>query len=417
MKKALFTEKQFIVVLIFVTSLFMLWGIALTMGDTLNRHFQNVLNVSKAQSGLVQFSLFGAYAIMGIPAGLFMKKFGYKRGVQFGLLLYALGAFLFVPAANAFSFTFFRISLFVLACGMATLETVAHPFVASLGDQRTSDQRLNFAQSFNGLGCVIGPLLGGFFLLQAGDNSSDVLGSVKSLYVSIGLLITVVAVAFSFVKVPLLQPSHVVDTNEYATAIDPSVLSKPKKLFQHRHFVWAVVAQLFNVAAQGGTWAYFINYGIEKVPGMTDQKAAYYFSLSMVFMMCGRFLSTYLMRFIAPNKLLAGYAFANILLCLVVTQSLGWTSFIALMLLNFFLSIMFPTIFSLGLKDMGSQTQQASSYIVMGVAGGALFPPLMGLIANHNVAAAYYLPIICYLVIILFAIRFYKVEHQFSPSN
>src|SRR5688572_17034794 len=162
--KVKFTEKKYVVTLIFVTSLFMLWGIAITMGDTLNKHFQNVLNVSKSQSGLVQFSIFGAYAVMAIPAGIFMKRFGYKRGVLLGLALYAFGAFLFVPAANNESFSFFRVALFILACGLATLETVAHPFVASLGDQRTSDQRINFAQAFNGLGAVIGPFLGGFFI-------------------------------------------------------------------------------------------------------------------------------------------------------------------------------------------------------------------------------------------------------------
>ena len=168
MAQAPFTEKKYILTLVFVTSLFMLWGIAITMGDTLNKHFQNVLNVSISQSGLVQFSIFGAYAVMAIPAGMFMKRFGYKPGVLFGLTLYAVGAFLFVPAANAESFLFFRIALFILACGLATLETVAHPFVASLGDQRTSDQRINFAQTFNGVGAVIGPYLGGYFILRVG---------------------------------------------------------------------------------------------------------------------------------------------------------------------------------------------------------------------------------------------------------
>src|SRR5882762_3662342 len=199
--KAKFTEKKFIVTLIFVTSLFMLWGIAITMGDVLNKHFQNVLNVSKADSALVQFSIFGAYAIMGIPAGLFMKKFGYKNGVLLGLFLYAAGAFLFVPAANAESFLFFRVALFILACGLATLETVAHPFVASLGDQRTSDQRINFAQSFNALGAVVGPLIGGQFIL-GGETSLD---SVKLLYIIIGCVITAVAVSFAMVKVPALK--------------------------------------------------------------------------------------------------------------------------------------------------------------------------------------------------------------------
>ncbi len=407
--KPLFTEKKFLITIIFVTSLFMLWGIAITMGDVLNRHFQNVLKVSKAQSGLVQFSIFGAYAVMGIPAGLFMKKFGYKNGVLLGLFLYAVGAFLFVPASNANSFLFFRIALFILACGLATLETVAHPFVASLGDQRTSDQRINFAQSFNGLGAVVGPLIGSYFILRGGQEHSNDLVSVKSLYIVIGTVITVIGIAFAFVKVPTLIDPHVV-----AKEVDPDALNidtePSKKLFQHKHFVWAVVAQFFNVAAQGGTWAYFINYGHEKM-GFTDEKAGYYFALSMVMMMLGRFSGTFLMKYIAPNKLLAGFAFANIVMCLLVAQSFGWPSFIALLMLNFFFSIMFPTIFSLGLKNLGSHTQQASSFIVMGVVGGAVFPPLMGLIANHDVANAYYLPIICYAVIFLFGYKLYRVKH------
>ena len=403
-EKSAFTENKFIVTMIFVTSLFLLWGIAITMGDVLNRHFQNVLHISKAESGLVQFSIFGAYFIMGIPAGLFMKRFGYQKGVLLGLGLYAFGAFLFIPAANAESFMAFRGALFVLACGLATLETVAHPFVASLGPQQTSDQRINFAQSFNGVGAIIGPLLGGYFILRGGQEHSNDLESVKTLYICIGAVITAIAVAFSFVKVPVLQDFHASEASN-----TDGVGSTKKSLFQHKHFIWAAIAQLFNVAAQGGTWAFFINYGIEKV-NLTAENAAYYFSLSMVMMMLGRFIGTYLMRFIAPNKLLAAFALANILMCIIVAQGLGWTSFVALIMLNFFFSIMFPTIFSLGLKNLGEHTQQASSYIVMGVVGGAIFPPLMGLVANTNVAAAYYLPIICYVVIFFYGYKFYKVE-------
>ena len=407
---AAFTEKKYIVTLIFVTSLFMLWGIAITMGDVLNRHFQNVLHVSKAESGLVQFSIFGAYAVMGIPAGLFMKRFGYKNGVLLGLGLYAFGAFLFVPAANAESFGFFRGALFILACGLATLETVAHPFVAGLGDQRTSDQRINFAQSFNGVGAVVGPLMGGYFILRGGQAHSNDLESVKTLYVFIGAVIVAIAVAFSFVKVPPVQDAHVeigAEADAYAVPTVPADLARSRKLFQHKHFVWAVVAQLFNVAAQGGTWAFFINYGIEKM-GFTAEKSAYYFAFSMVMLMIGRFIGTYLMRFIAPNKLLAGFALGSIAMCLLIAQGLGWPSFVGLIMLNFFFSIMFPTIFSLGLKNLGPQTQQASSFIVMGVVGGALFPPIMGLVADKDIAAAYYLPIICYAVIFLFGAKFSK---------
>lgn len=399
---AKFTENKYFVTFAFVTSLFMLWGIAITMGDVLNRHFQNVLGVSKAESGLVQFSIFGAYAVMGIPAGLFMKRFGYKNGVLLGLSLYALGAFLFIPSANAESFSAFRGALFILACGLATLEAVAHPFVASLGDQRTSDQRINFAQSFNGLGTMIGPAIGGYFILRVGGGETNDLSSVKLLYTIIGTAILLVAISFAFVKVPPLQ-AHEGD-------VDPSNTSPKKKLYQQSHFVWAAITQFFNVAAQGGTWAFFIIYGSEKIEGLSDERAAYFFSLSMLMMMLGRFLGTYLMRFIAPNKLLAGAALMNIIMCLIIAQSWGWTSFSALIMLNFFFSIMFPTIFSLGLKNLGAQTQQASSFIVMGVAGGAVFPPLMGMIADKDVATAYYLPIICYIMIFLFGYKFYKTS-------
>lgn len=411
-KKVAFTEKRFVLTFVFVTSLFMLWGIAITMGDVLNRHFQNVLGVSKSASGLVQFSIFGAYAVMGIPAGLFMKKFGYKNGVLLGLFLYAIGAFLFVPASNAQSFGFFRIALFVLACGLATLETVAHPFVASLGPQQTSDQRINFAQAFNGLGAVLGPLIGGFFILQSGKAAATNLYTVKLLYIIIGSVITTIAVAFAFVNVPPLTESLVrpeAEADAYAVPVEPRAVGNPAGLFRHRHFVWAVVAQFFNVAAQGGTWAFFIIYGAEKM-GLPDGTAAYYFSLSMVLMMIGRFAGTYLMKFIAPNKLLAAFALANIVMCLFVAQSWGWVSFTALLMLNFFFSIMFPTIFSLGLKNLGPHTQQASSFLVMGVVGGAIFPAVMGWVANHDTATAYYLPIICYVVIFLFGYKLYAVK-------
>jgi FHS family L-fucose permease-like MFS transporter len=408
-KPAAFTERKFLVTFVFVTSLFMLWGIAITMGDVLNKHFQNVLHVSKSQSGLVQFSIFGAYFLMGVPAGLFMKRFGYKMGVLLGLGLYATGAFLFVPAAGAKSFDFFRLALFILGCGLATLEAVAHPFIASLGDQRTSDQRLNFAQAFNGLGAVVGPVIGGYFLLRTGTPGQ--LDSVELLYTIIGSVIALLALAFAFVKVPPLTDPHVISTDSYEVGLDPDTIKKPKKLFHHRHFVWACITQFFNVAAQAGTWAFFINYGEEKM-GLTAEVASYYFGLIfMVMMMVGRFSGTFLMRFIAPNKLLAAYALANILMCVIIAQGWGMVSFVALLALNFFFSIMFPTIFSLGLKNLGQHTQQGSSFIVMGVVGGAVFPPIMGMVANHDVAAAYYLPIICYTVIFLFGAKFYRVRH------
>ncbi|MVN92827.1 L-fucose:H+ symporter permease [Mucilaginibacter aquatilis] len=405
--KPSFTDKKFLITLIFVTSLFAFWGIAISLGDVLNRHFQQVLHVSKAESGLVQFSIFGAYFIMGIPAGLFMKRFGYKNGVLLGLALFAIGSFLFVPAANAQSFGFFRIALFVLGCGLSTLETVAHPFVASLGHQDTSDQRINFAQSFNALGTIIGPLIGSQFIFKGTEEvGTEGLDKIKLLYIIIGAVIGLTALLFATVKVPATVDPH----GDVNSGIEGDVAQVPsKKLFQNTHFVWAVIAQLFNVAAQAGTWAFFINYGHDKM-GLTDSAASGYMIVFMIMMLAGRFIGTYLMRFIAPNKLLAAFALGNILMCLIVAQSLGWISFAALFMINFFFSIMFPTIFSLGIKNLGSQTQQASSFISMAVVGGAIFPILMGKIADYDVAKAYYLPIVCYAVIFLFAAKFSKVK-------
>jgi len=407
-QKAAFTEKKYIVTLVFVTSLFLLWGMAITMADVLNKHFQHVLSLTKSQSAFVQFATFGAYFVMGIPAGLFMKRFGYKKGVLFGLSLFASGAFLFVPAAYTSSFGFFGVALFIMGCGMATLETVAHPFVASLGDQRSSDQRINFAQSFNAVGAMLGPFIGSYFLLRTNVPGGTDLTSVRILYLVIGIVIAIIALSFSFVKVPVTTDPHAVVTDPDAVNID---IAPGKRLFEHRHFVWAVVAQFFNVAAQAGTWAFFINYGHDKM-GFTDLKAGNFMVLFMGMMLTGRFVGTFLMRIIAPSKLLAAFALANMVMCIIVAQSLGWPSYIALLLINFFFSIMFPTIFSLGLKNLGAHTQQASSFISMGLVGGAIFPFIMGKLADSaGVAHAYYLPIICYMVIFLFGARFYKVKH------
>ena len=409
--KPTFTDKKFLVTIIFVTSLFMFWGIAISMADVLNTHFQSTMSLSRFQSGFVQFAIFGAYGVMGIPAGLFMKRFGYQKGVIFGLVLFATGAFLFVPAANISSFTFFAVALFILGCGLSTLETVAHPFVASLGNQRTSDQRINFAQTFNAVGTMLGPIIGGYFLLSGHVDGGTDLTSVKVLYTVIGAIILIVAVAFSFIKVPdTIDPHAATMSDAQSVNID---LDSDKPLFSHKHFVWAAVAQFFNVAAQAGTWAFFLNYSHEII-GLEKANASYYMGgLFMGMMLAGRIIGTFVMRFVAPNKLLTVFALGNIVMCIIVAQGMGMISFIALLMINFFFSIMFPTIFSLGLKNLGSKTQLASSFISMGVVGGALFPLFMGYVAdNFGVAHAYYAPIICYVVIFLFASKYYKVKHH-----
>jgi FHS family L-fucose permease-like MFS transporter len=399
------TERKYLPTYIFVTSLFLLWGIAISMGDVLNRHFQKVLGVSIGESANVQLSIFGAYGIMAIPAGLFMNRFGYKNGSLLGLCLYAIGAFLFIPAAGAESFGFFRFALFVLACGLATLETVAHPFSASLGDERKSEQRINLSQTFNAVGTIIGPLLGGFFILAdtLGTDTQENLVSVKVLYACIGAVVLAIALAFTFVKVP---PLH---EHSATTKSDRSY----RELFKYRHFRWAAIAQFFNVAAQGGTWALFINYSVSYMPGMTDERASYWFSFSMAMMLVGRILGTYLMNFAKPNKILAIYTSGSIIFCFLIWQKLGIVSFIALIGLQFTFSIMFPTIFGLGLKNLHDLKEKASSFIAMGVVGGAIMPRVMGWVADtSDVATAYLVPIVSYVVILLFATKFWKPTEE-----
>lgn len=411
-KTPLFTKKYFLL-FSFLIAVFFMWGFTLTMMDVLNKHFQTVLHISKSRSSMIQISTFGAYAIAALPVGIFMKKYGYRNGILLGLALYACGAFLFVPAANNASFNFFRIAIFVLACGMATLETVAHPFIASLGDQKTSDIRINFAQSFNGFGGVIGPIIGSYFLLSSERHHENNLIAVKQFYLVVGSFIAVFGIIFALISIPKkLATTHIMPDNK--PQAEGEVL---KKLYHEKHFVFAVVAQFFNIAAQSGTWAYFLNYGHE-VMHFSDEKTGYFFSFSILMLVIGRFSGTFLMRYIAPYKLLAIFACGNILACLIAAQGHGWVSFISLMMINFFFSIMYPTIFSLGLKDLGHRTKQGSSFIVLSFIGGALFPPLMGFIANENIATAYYLPIICYVFILLFGLKYPKLNKSLrSPAD
>jgi MFS transporter, FHS family, L-fucose permease len=402
MQKSPLTTRPYWPAFAFVTSLFMLWGIAISMSDVLNRYFQKILNVSKAESGLVQFSVFGAYGVMAIPAAMFMHRYGYKRGVLLGLILYSIGSFMFIPAANATSFGMFRLALFVLACGLATLETVAHPFSAALGNPESGEQRINFSQTFNALGTIIGPLLGGAFILSytpVGNALTD-LGPVKTMYIAIGLAVGAIALAFSFVKIPPLNDVH----GQNAGADEGSLTD----LFKKRHYRWAVAAQFCNVAAQGATWGFFINY-MTQYANVSDEQAAYWFSASMVGMLAGRIVGTYLMTFIAPNRLLVYYTLGIIVAATLTALNLGLVSQVALVSMNFFMSIMFPTIFGLGLRGLGDMTQRGASFITMGVVGGAIFPVIMGWVADqYDMATAYYTPLICYVVILLFGWKYYK---------
>jgi FHS family L-fucose permease-like MFS transporter len=376
------------VALMLVTSLFFLWGLSYGLLDVLNKHFQETLHVSKAQSGLLQAAYFGAYFIIALPAGLLMDRFGYKAGILLGLCLYAAGALLFMPAANAASFPFFLVALFVIALGLGCLETAANPYATVLGDPQGAERRLNLAQSFNGLGQFVGPLLGGALFFGNANGGSDN-SSLQTTYVVIAVIVLLVAALFARTPMP--------DLREQESTIQRS---DSKTLWQHREFVGGVITQFFYVAAQVGVGAFFINYVTEHWASMTSQTAAYLLSVAMICFMCGRFFSTWLMGRIPAQRLLMVYAWVNVALCAVVVSGVESVSVVALIAIFFFMSIMFPTIFAMGVKNLGPHTKRGSSFLIMAIVGGALMPYFMGLVADHfSTALAYLLPLGCFVVV------------------
>jgi len=390
--------------IILVTSLFFLWGLAYGLLDVLNKHFQETLNITKLRSTLLQAAYFGAYFLIALPAGYFMQKAGYKKGIITGLLLYALGALLFYPSAQNENFSFFLLALFILASGLTFLETAANPYITVLGKPETSEFRLNLAQSFNGVGSFLGPIIGGalFFNSQVAIDSTSELDSVKYVYLAIALVVLLVALLFFKTPMPEVKEEElVIDVKDHSG----------KRLFGHTHFVWAIITQFFYVAAQVGIAALFINYCTEKNIGIDNARAAFLLSGSLVLFTVGRFAGTALMKVIAPHKLLARYALINVGLCLVVVIVPGVISVYSLMAIFFFESIMFPTIFALGIKNLGIYTKKGASYIIMSVVGGALVPLVMGALAqSHSTAFSYIVPLICFVFVFVFAVYGYKIK-------
>jgi FHS family L-fucose permease-like MFS transporter len=385
-------NNSYLIPFILITSLFFLWGMAHSMLDVLNKHFQEALGVSKAASGFIQFVVFGAYFIMALPAGYLLRKVGYKWGIVTGLLLYAAGALLFYPAAEIKTFGFFLFALFIIASGLTILETAANPYVTVLGPPHSSEQRLNLSQSFNGLGWVLGPLIGGLLVFSGEGSGKAELSSVQLPYVGIG--VAVLGVAFLFTRIAL--PEITADSAGEAHA----AFSPDRSLFRQRHFVYGVIAQFVYVGAQVGIGSYFINYTTETLPELSNQEASFYLSGAMFLFMAGRFLGTFLMRYIRPQVLLSIFALAATVMLLCVIYLTGMLTLYALLLVNLFMSIMFPTIFALAIKDLGSQTKQASSFLIMSVVGGAVFTPFMGYLADtFTTSTSFWVPLICFVFV------------------
>jgi len=375
-----------------VTSLFFLWGLSYGLLDVLNKHFQESLGVTRANSGLLQAAYFGAYFFMARPAAALMERRGYKFGILAGLGLFAAGALLFLPATAMLSFPFFLFALFVIASGAAFLETAANPYVTFLGAPERAEQRLNFAQSFNGLASFLGPLIGGaMFFAGSGTAPRAGFSGVQTTYVAIGAIVVALAALIARTPMPHIHED---------SSIAPDAVTKP--LREQRLFLFAVAAQFFYVAAQVGVNAFFINFVTEQV-GVNSQTGAFLLSMPMLCFVLGRFTGTALMARIAPATLLTGYAAINVALALVAACGLGWPSVIALVAVSFFMSIQFPTIFALGVKGLGAQTKRGASYIVMAIVGGAIVPYFMGAVGDAwGTAAAYGVPAACFAFVAWF---------------
>jgi FHS family L-fucose permease-like MFS transporter len=404
------TTRANLVPFILITALFFLWGIAHGMLDTLNKHFQDMLELSKAKSGMIQFSVYIAYFSMALPAGYFMNKFGYKKGIILGLSLFAIGALLIAGTTSFESFWIFLICLFIMGCGLATLETAANPYTTKLGPKETAERRINFSQSFNGLAWVIGPLIGLYIYKGQSVAEGEKLSSMILPYVVIACV--VIAVAVLFIKTPLPEISEEESENKVKSdeAGDSVIISKP--LISHRHFVLGVIAQFSYVAAQTGVFSYLINFVTDENQKVHFDKnyGPLFLALGFALFMIGRMSGSYMMRSFKPTRMLATYALICVLLLPLVSAGLGWVSLISLFGVFFFMSIMFPTIFALGIKDLGPKTKKASSFIVMSIVGGAVFPPIMGLIADKtSMSVGFFAPIPFFLFILYYAMYGYKV--------
>ena len=408
-------KTDYLLPFVLVTTLFFLWGIANNLNGILIPHLRKALQLTNMQSTFVDTAVYLAYFLAAIPAGIILKKFGYKKGIISGLLVFSVGAFLFIPAANSRNYDVFLLGLFIIGCGLTILETAANPYATKLGDEESATTRLNLAQSFNGLATFIAPIIGTRFILSGTEYSSEQLAvmteinrtaylngeaaSVKLPYMILGIFLLVIAVLFFVNKLP-----------EFKENEERSSSGTIKSALKEKHLVWAVIAQLFYVGAQVCVTSFFVRMAI--VGGGVDEKTAgYYLGVYGLLFMVGRFVGTALMRYISAAKLLSIYSAICILLSLVAVYADGQYVVIALGGLGFFMSIMFPTIFSLGIKDLKENTKPASSLIVMAVIGGAIFPVIMGNIIdqfNDNIQIGYLVPMLCFIVVLYFGLVGYK---------
>ena len=395
-------DKKYLVPFILITSLFFLWGFARAILDVLNKHFQNALHISITHSSLIQVTTYLGYFLMAIPAGIFINRYGYRRGVVFGLLLFGLGAVFFIPGALIGSFSAFLFCLFVIGCGLVFLETAANPYVTELGARETATSRLNLSQSFNGLGSIFATFSIGQFLF----NDTQQGGNVVIPYAILGILVLVIAVVFSRVDLPEIQHRQ---TNE-----DKAKGSNIAKLFaNHRMFVFGLFALLSYEVAEISINSYFINF-VTGMHWMSDRTASLVLTLALAFFMVGRFLGSWIMRHIQATTMLLICAVGSVVCIGLVLCNLGIISLVALVGNYLFEAIMFPTIFSIALTGLGNLTKSASSLLMMTPIGGCGFL-LMGMIADTtHVTLPFVVPFVGFLIVLAYAVREYKLQSVIS---
>ncbi|MDP4272321.1 MAG: L-fucose:H+ symporter permease [Bacteroidota bacterium] len=420
MAKHKIVDKKYLLPFILVTSLFYLWAIPNNLNDILIPQFMKSFELNRLQAGLVQSAFYMGYFLLSLPAAYIMDRYNYKTGLLIGLVLYAMGAFLFYPAAIIGTYGLFLLALFVIASGLAFLETGSNSFISVLGDPNTSTQRLNFSQSFNPLGAMSGVLIGNIFIFSGVEHSEAQVETLKASgqyqsylhgeilrvippYMVIGTIILVIAFLMWKMKFPTETETGTHKKMDTKKAGSHGHFSK---LFQYPHFVKGVIAQFFYVGAQVGTWSFMISY-VKDYLQRPEKEAGTFLLISLLAFGVGRFASTALMRKINPHKLMGAYSLINVVLVGVAVLLPGQLGGYTLVASSFFMSLMFPTIFAFGVKGLGPNTKIGGSMIIMAIIGGAVWTPIMGLISDRtgSLALAMIVPLICYIYIFYYAIK------------
>jgi FHS family L-fucose permease-like MFS transporter len=395
--------RNYLFIFLLVSSLFLLWGFCSGLLDNLNKHFQNTLNLSKFQSGFVQWAFYMGYCLVALPAGLVSRRFGYKGGIIVGLALAALGALWFVPATHINTYWAFLLGLFVLACGLGCLETNANPYTTVLGPAESGATRINMAQTCNGFGWISGMFIGSSIILSATREVNTSNARLYIPYLGIGVAVAILLVIFVFAKVPDVRAQE--DFKAEAEG------AGKKPLLRRSHFTLGVLAQFLYVAAQTGIFSFFVNYVRANIADSTDRSAGYLQTLAFVCFAGGRFFGSAVVGFTQPHRALAGYAIINTLMMVLAMACGGWSGVVAIMVSFFFMSIMFPTIFALSIRGLGDHTKLGSSVLVMSIVGGAIMTPVMGLIADKGgMRIGFVIPMVCFAVVAVYGALWQKLE-------